>query len=123
MLVEGEVAVGAHGAAPEHDLRPGQRLVLQAGQPARVERFDPTTALAWREGFVEFSDTPLSEAVAEMNRYGGRRMVIADPRVGALKVSGSFKLGDPDRFLRTVAMLLPVRAVPVGDTLEIRAAP
>lgn len=123
MLVEGEVAVGARGAAPEHDLRPGQRLVLQAGQPARVERFDPTTALAWREGFVEFSDTPLSEAVAEMNRHGGRRMVIADPRVGALKISGRFKLGDPDRFLRTVAMLLPVRAVRVGDTLEIRAAP
>ncbi|WP_343698810.1 hypothetical protein [Caulobacter sp.] len=57
-----------------------------------------------------------------MNRHRGRRMVIADPRVGVLKISGRFKLGDPDRFLRTVAMLLPVRAVRVGDTLEIRAA-
>lgn len=123
MLVEGEVAVGARGGAPDHALQPGQRLVLQTGRPARVERFDPSIALAWREGFVEFSDTPLTEAVAEMNRHGGRRIVIADPRVGALKISGRFKLGDPDRFLRTVAMLLPVRAVRVGDTLEIRAAP
>lgn len=123
MLVEGEVAVGARGGAPGHELRPGQRLVVQAGRPARVEQFDPIAALAWREGFVQFSDTPLSEAVAEMNRYGGRRMVIADPRVGALKISGRFKLGDPDRFLRTVATLLPVRAVRVGDTLEVRPAP
>lgn len=122
MLVQGSVAVGAHGAAPDHELRPGQRLVLQAGQPARVERFDPTTALAWREGFVEFSDTPLSEAVAEMNRHGGRQMIIADPRIATLKISGRFKLGDPDRFLRTVAMLLPVQSVRVGDTIEIRAA-
>ncbi len=123
MLVEGEVAVGARGGAPDHALQPGQRLVLQAGRPARVERFDPATALAWREGFVEFSDTPLSEAVAEMNRHGGRRMVIVEPRVGAMKISGRFKLGDSERFLRTVAMLLPVRAVRVGDTLEIRATP
>ncbi|WP_454715510.1 FecR family protein [Caulobacter segnis] len=123
MLVEGEVAVGARGGAPDHALQPGQRLVLQAGRPARVERFDPVTALAWREGFVEFSDTPLSEAVAEMNRHGGRRMVIAEPRVGAMKISGRFKLGDSERFLRTVAMLLPVRAVRVGDTLEIRETP
>ncbi|MET3667167.1 FecR domain-containing protein [Caulobacter sp. 1776] len=122
MLVQGSVAVGARGAAPDHELRPGQRLVLQAGRPARIERFDPNIALAWREGFVEFSDTPLSEAVAEMNRYGGRRMVITDPRIGDLKISGRFELGDPDRFLRTVAMLLPVRAVRVDDTLEIRPA-
>jgi len=121
MLVEGEVAVGARGAAPRYALQPGQRLVMQTGQPARVERFDPKTALAWRAGFVEFSDTPLSDAVAEMNRYGGRRLVVADPRVGAMKISGRFKLGDPDRFMRTVALLLPVRAVPVGDTLEIHA--
>jgi transmembrane sensor len=50
-------------------------------------------------------------------------MVIADPSVGALKVSGRFKLGEPERFLRTVSMLLPVRAVRVGETLEIRPAP
>ncbi len=123
MLVEGEVAVGRRGQAPDHDLRPGQRLVLQSGRPARVERFDPTTAMAWREGFVEFSDTPLLDAVAEMNRYGGPRMVIADPRLRTLKVTGRFKLGDPDRFLRTVALVLPVRAVHVGDTIEIHAAP
>ncbi len=49
-------------------------------------------------------------------------MVIADPRVGALKISGRFKLGEPERFLRTVSMLLPVRAVRVGETLEIRAS-
>lgn len=121
MLVEGEVAVGTRGAAPRYALQPGQRLVLQAGRPARVEHFDPKTALAWREGFVEFSDTPLSEAVAEMNRHGGQQLVIVDPSVGAMKISGRFKLGDPDRFMRTVALLLPVRAVPVGDTLEIRA--
>jgi transmembrane sensor len=85
-----------------------------------LQTVDPNMVLAWRDGFVEFSDTPLTDAVAEMNRHGGRKIVIADPRVGALKISGRFKLGEPERFLRTVSMLLPVRAVRVGETLEIR---
>jgi transmembrane sensor len=123
VLAKGAVAVGPRGQAPVHQLTPGQQLVLRAGRATLVELPDPKSALAWRDGFVEFSDTPLSEAVAEMNRHGGPRMVIADPRVGALKVSGRFKLGQPERFLRTVSLLLPVRAVRIGDTIEIRAAP
>ncbi len=121
-LAQGSVVVGPRGAPPAHELKPGERLLLRDGRPALVEPVDLKSALAWRDGFVEFSDTPLSDAVAEMNRHGGRKMVIADPRVGALKVSGRFKLGEPERFLRTVSLLLPVRAVRVGDTIEIRAA-
>ena len=123
MLVQGSVTVGARGGPPPRQLRPGQRLVLQEGRPARLEPFDPTTALAWREGFVEFSDTPLSEAVAEMNRHGGRKIVIADPRVAQMKISGRFKLGEPERFLRTVSLLLPVGSARVGERIEIRASP
>lgn len=122
-LAQGSVAVGAHGGPPEHALKPGERLMLRDGRPAQLQTVDVNAVLAWRDGFVEFSDTPLSDAVAEMNRHGGRKMVITDPSVGALKVSGRFKLGEPERFLRTVSMLLPVRAVRVGETLEIRAAP
>lgn len=122
-LAQGSVAVGAHGGPPEHELKPGERLMLRDGRPAQLQTVDVNAVLAWRDGFVEFSDTPLSDAVAEMNRHGGRKMVIADPSVGALKVSGRFKLGEPERFLRTVSMLLPVRAVRVGETLEIRPAP
>jgi transmembrane sensor len=122
-LAQGSVAVGAHGGPAVHELKPGERLMLRDGRPAQLQAVDVNAVLAWREGFVEFSDTPLSDAVAEMNRHGGRKLVIADPAVGALKVSGRFKLGEPERFLRTVSMLLPVRAVRVGETLEIRAAP
>ena len=122
-LAQGSVAVGAHGGPAEHELKPGERLMLRDGRPAQLQTVDVNAVLAWRDGFVEFSDTPLSDAVAEMNRHGGRRMVIADPRVGALRISGRFKLGEPERFLRTVSMLLPVRAVRVGETLEIRPAP
>lgn len=122
-LAEGGVAVGARGGPATHQLEPGQRLVLQAGRPAMLENVDLTAALAWRDGFVEFSDMSLSDAVAEMNRYGGHKMIIADPGVAPLKVSGRFKVGEPERFLRTVSLLLPLRVVQVGETLEIHAAP
>ena len=120
-LAKGSVAVGARGGAMQA-LKPGERLMVRDGRPPMLQTVDVGSVLAWRDGFVEFSDTPLSDAVAEMNRHGGRRMVIADPRVGALKISGRFKLGEPERFLRTVSMLLPVRAVRVGETMEIRSS-
>lgn len=122
-LAEGSVAVGAHGGPSEHELKPGERLMLRDGRAPMLQTVDVSSVLAWREGFVEFSDTPLSDAVAEMNRHGGPQIVIADPGLGVLRVSGRFKLGEPERFLRTVSMLLPVRAVRVGETIEIRAAP
>lgn len=122
-LAQGSVAVGASGGPPAHELKPGERLMLRDGRAPMLQTVDVNSVLAWREGFVEFSDTPLSDAVAEMNRHGGRRIVIADPSLGSLRVSGRFKLGESERFLRTVSMLLPVRAVRVGETIEIRPAP
>lgn len=120
-LAKGSVAVGPRGGTMR-ELKPGERLMVRDGRPPMLQTVDVGSVLAWRDGFVEFSDTPLTDAVAEMNRHGGRKMVIADPRVGALKISGRFKLGEPERFLRTVSMLLPVRAVRVGETIEIRSS-
>src|SRR5690606_35767672 len=45
-------------------------------------------ALSWRDGFLAFRDTSLAAAAAEFNRYNARRIVIADPSVGALRVGG-----------------------------------
>ena len=48
------------------------------------------SALAWQEGRLEFSDTPLSEVVAEFNRYNQHKIVIADAELGARRFGGGF---------------------------------
>lgn len=122
VLLDGKIVAGPSGAAPVHALTPNHRLVLAPGRPAVVEAIDAQSALAWRTGFVEFSGTPLSQAIDELNRYGGRRLVLRDPKLAALRTTGRFKTGDPERFVANAAEVLPIKGVPAGDHLEIIAA-
>ena len=104
-LYEGSVELRARAAAEA----PPQRLgVLVPGQQARLSagrmQMRPTTVAtgarpAWLSGRLVFSDTPLAEAVAEFNRYSTTRVVLADPALGAQRVSGVFRGDDVDGFI------------------------
>jgi transmembrane sensor len=56
-----------------------------------------------------FDDVSLGAAVAEVNRYGGREVVLADPRLNELRVSGTFHTNRPEAFVEGVTAALPVR--------------
>lgn len=109
-------------------LRPGERLRvgrpvgLAAGAAAHalVDRPRMDQVLAWRRGEAIFDDVSLAEAVAEMNRYSVRPLVLPDA-LGGIRISGLFQTGDNARFARAVAKLhgLVVREWP--DRLELAA--
>lgn len=117
LLVEGKVAVQRdHTLSGEREdrpageviLHPGQKLTASLGLAEQISEVDVDRQLMWRTGFVEFDDVLLEAAVAEMNRYSRDPVVIRDPRVASLRVSGVFRTGQLDRFLETVSELLPV---------------
>lgn len=68
---------------------------------------------------LHFDDDRLAQAIAEVNRYAAVQIVIRDPAVAAMRVSGEFRAGDPERFARTIAELRPVRVVRRSGTLEL----
>ena len=76
-------------------------------------------ALSWREGLLSFRDTPLAAAAAEFNRYNVRKLVIADPGVGALRIGGSFKWSNAEAFVRLLERGFPVRAEYRDDRIEL----
>ena len=130
-LVEGRVVVdgieGAHRPGPvivPVVLRPGQELVAQMGTLQKVTGVDLDEQLRWRDGYVEFEDVPLSRAIVEINRYTKRPLVVANARTGALRVSGLFRTGDPERFASIVGELLPVRSRTLpGGRIELFMPP
>src|SRR5690606_18721626 len=79
-------------------------------------------ALSWRDGFLAFRDTSLAAAAAEFNRYSARRIVIADPSVGALRVGGNFRWSNAEGFVRLLEQGFPVRAE-YGDAEIVLHAP
>ncbi|HEX5777100.1 MAG TPA: FecR domain-containing protein, partial [Caulobacteraceae bacterium] len=115
-LVEGRVKVRAAGApaprqgdpAPQVLLAPGEVLEAAPARPMQVANADVARETSWRSGFLVFDQTPLSEAVAELNRYSKDQLVIDDPGIAGYAISGAFKTGDPDRFARTVVEIMPV---------------
>ncbi|CRR08401.1 fec operon regulator FecR [Pseudomonas aeruginosa] len=103
-LLEGAVEVSNGGA--QHTLAPGQQLqVLPSG------RFQPGPALSsnaaaegWLQGQLVFDATPLSIVVERMNRYGRTPLVIADPEIASLAVSGTFRAGDAQELLSALEL-------------------
>lgn len=129
-LVEGNVVVDRQASAnavrthlTPTMLRPGQELVAELGSAQRVVAVDIGTKLRWREGFVEFADEPLGEAVAEINRYSNRPVVVADERLAAQRISGVFRTGDPTRFVAIVGEILPIEVQARLDRIELTSAP
>lgn len=127
-LVEGRVVVDAISDRPRPGvppilptvLRPGQELVATIGTPQQLTSVDVEQQLRWRQGFVEFSDTPLTDAVREINRYSTQQIAIRDTTTGSLRVSGVFRTGNAERFAAIVGELLPVRSrVLPDDRIEI----
>lgn len=129
-LVEGKVVVDEGADRPDADapvmvpavLSPGQTLLVSENMKPVRFKVDTAQQLRWREGFVEFNDATLADAAEEMNRYSGKQIIIGDPAVGKLRVSGVFRTGSPERFAAIVGELLPVRqrALTDGD-IELSA--
>jgi transmembrane sensor len=62
----------------------------------------------------------LSDAIEVLNRYTRAQIVIKDPKVAALRITGVFKTGDIPRFGRSVSQVLPVKMIARdADTYEL----
>ena len=107
----------------------GQRLVLNlepsADEASAAPGVQPVTVvemnerLAWRSPRLEFSRTPLAEAVAHMNRLGasGLRLVIDSATVGLADepVTGLFRADNAEAFVRVLELSLGVTADRRGE--------
>jgi transmembrane sensor len=108
-LVTGRISVSAAPGAPAWTLAPGQELEAGPGRADQIVSVDLARSLAWRDGYLEFQGEPLNRAIAEMNRYGGAPVAVADASLGGLPVSGRFRVGNPVRFAEALSEVYPLR--------------
>jgi transmembrane sensor len=102
------------------ELTAGQQLAASAEgvpdvKPANIQR-----ATAWLSGRLIIDDEPLSEVVAQVNRYSTTPIRIDDSTISSMRISGVFNTGDVAGVLDIVTQYLPVRAVRQTDgTIEL----
>jgi transmembrane sensor len=117
-LVEGKVAVSAAGAESSAvSLEPGQRVTFASSERPRLDTPAIESATAWQRGQVALDNTPLADAVAEMNRYSATRIEIEDPAAAAIRISGIFRAGDSGNFVRAIARAYGLQVRNHGEAL------
>ena len=89
-------------AADVFTLDPGQRVTFASGQPPKVDRPRLEKVTAWQHGQVSLDNTTLADAVSEMNRYNRMQLVIEDPQVATIRISGVFRAGDTENFVQAL---------------------
>jgi transmembrane sensor len=100
-------------------LTPGDTAVIASGRVAITqERVDILARrLMWTDGRLFFNGETLAEAVGEFNRYNHRSLVITDPKIAGLRISGTFQARDPEGFMTSVKALPAARGT--GATIRL----
>ncbi|MDO9587381.1 MAG: FecR domain-containing protein [Brevundimonas sp.] len=113
-LVEGAVDVTAATGAPPSRMRAGQQArVTAAGVSTRI--VDTAKATSWTDGRLVFEDTPLREAVAEVNRYLEDPIALEGAVMADVPVNGVFRAGDRAAFASAAAEGLGLEARKQAD--------
>jgi transmembrane sensor len=120
-LLEGSVRV-----SPATDvgltLAPGERVTFAAGGSRRLDEPKIEAVTAWRRGEVMLDSTQLEDAVAELNRYDKNTLIIDDPRIATLSISGIYHAGDSRGFAHTIAKLYGLEIIEQSNRIHLRAA-
>ena len=112
----------AAGISTARTIMPGQRVVFAEDRLVRDEQPDMERAGAWRYGRLALFEEPLADAIAEMNRYTRRPIVILDAGIAQLRISGTYSVGDAQAFATSISVLLPVEVGLERDRITLRAA-
>lgn len=92
----------------------GDAVLVQARPPLEIAQ-----NLSWRTGQLVFRGTPMSEVVAEFNRYNTRKLVIEDAAIDGLRVGGIFRATELDAFVSLVQQGFPVQARAEEDRIVL----
>ncbi|MBO3275111.1 FecR domain-containing protein [Pseudomonas schmalbachii] len=112
--LDGGTRVAVYEGAVKVENLGGHSEVVPAGRQMDFDRhrlgaaqaLEPGSG-AWTEGMLLASAMRLDAFLAEVARYRPGRLG-CDPRIGALRISGSYPLDDSERILATLPAVLPV---------------
>ncbi|MCP3732167.1 FecR domain-containing protein [Sphingomonas sp. MG17] len=112
-----DVTTPARGSAKATTmrLRPGQSIMVAQLAPGAATIADApsvsaTTAIEPTSALRDFTGVRLADLAAEANRYGPVPIRLAEPRLGNMRVSGSFRIDDTEKLAGRLAQVLDLRA-------------
>ena len=106
-----DVRIDARDGRPATTRRlvPGQRIVERDRTGDLAISAAPAGEDRWVSGMLSFDATPLGQVVTQTNRYSTSHIDV-DPSVADIKVDGTFRIGDNNDLVRSLATALHLSA-------------
>jgi transmembrane sensor len=121
-LLEGRVDIRAVSDAGSDNvivasLQPARQLSLARDGHVLSEKAVTSvdSVTAWQRGLISLDDMPLSEALAQVNRYSTVTVAMADSSLASRRVSGIFRVGDTKAFVSAVERYFGLKATWKSD--------
>lgn len=136
VVTAGTVSVGDNGEQPALSpveagptamlLEVGQALVVSADAtvskvPIMLNEPELARRLAWRVPRLEFTDTPLREALARFNQRNEVRLEVADGSSENLRISGLFRADNSEGFVELLERTFPLVAERTEGEIRLRS--
>jgi ferric-dicitrate binding protein FerR (iron transport regulator) len=120
VVASGTVAVRsveADTASPTTLLRTGDLVRLERAGRVTIRRgVDLRSTLAWTEGRLVFTDTPVAEVITRLNRWYDADVRLGDPGLAALRFTASYGAVSEATVVRELATAIRARVVHRGST-------
>jgi transmembrane sensor len=100
----------------------GQQLAQAPGAVAKVRDVEPDTAFAWKSGKLIYDRTPLTQVVADLNRYVATPIRV-DPGVASVSVSGVLLVDEETAMIRRLELFAPIVAETTPNGVILKAKP
>ena len=86
----------------------------------QLKQDDLDQQLAWRRGMLMFAGEPLSEVIAEVNRYTSLDIEIIDEQIADIRIGGHFKVAETDAMLNALEMSFGIQVTrPSENTVHL----
>jgi transmembrane sensor len=134
VVTHGTVAVGDAGESDR--MLPGESkstMLLEAGHalvvaahtnvstmPITLDQPELARRLAWRVPRLEFTDTPLREAIALFNQRSDVHLRIVDVSLRELRITGVFRADNSEGFVELLERAFPLTAERVDGEIVLR---
>lgn len=115
--LEGSVSVKRLGAVVT--LEAHRRVAYSEHGLSAPNVIDPELVAAWQNGLLVFHQTPLSEVVAEINRYRPGKIVLLNADLGRRPVNARFRIDNVEEIMTLAQRVFgaTVRSLPGGVVL------
>lgn len=101
------------------ELNAGDHVVSKISGLSNITRQDADKSGAWRHGLRLYFDAPLSDVIADFNRYSARPIQLATPELATLNLTAVFPTDNIDMMIHSLQDVLPINLQDNGEVIVL----